>query len=156
MNWIIWQGVCSLIPSYCWNKVRRRGSRDGVVTGRDYLVSHVGYSGFPLFPTTNISPTRPHKVTALKLLPCFFTFSFNLYYTRAKRLHRVFLVSPFFDRAKKWDEGKNCGACGPTTFKLEKKYWKKSVIDKVFILRIRSWQVHCLIAKLSCDILAKV
>ena len=29
-----------------------------------------GYSEFPLSPKTNISRIRPHKLTALKLLPC--------------------------------------------------------------------------------------
>ena len=29
-----------------------------------------GYSGFPLSPKTNISPTRPHKLTALNCIRC--------------------------------------------------------------------------------------
>ena len=29
-----------------------------------------GFSGFPLSPKTNISPTRPHKLTALNCTPC--------------------------------------------------------------------------------------
>ena len=40
-----------------------------------------GYSGFPLSPKTTISLTRPHKLIALKLLPCINKVSFSFFFT---------------------------------------------------------------------------
>ena len=40
-----------------------------------------GYSGFPLSPKTNISPTRPHKLTALNCIPCINKVSLPFFFT---------------------------------------------------------------------------
>ena len=59
---LVWPGFDSPIQRVMWAEFL--GSLS--CSKRVFL----GYSGFPLSPKTNISPTRPHKLTALNCKPC--------------------------------------------------------------------------------------
>ena len=51
-----------------------------------------GYSGFPLSPKANISPTRPHKLTALNCVPCINKVSLAFYVSAITDLHTQYRV----------------------------------------------------------------
>ena len=65
-----------------------------------------GYSGFPLSPKTNISPTRPHKLTALNCIPYInkvsLPFLLFTFYPMLKKNLTLGLLSAFYCCAFDW------------------------------------------------------